>query len=59
MNKLPIVFVGTFVGGISLILTSDSGHITNYFSANLAGAMVSFFSGIYLALILYFHFKNH
>lgn len=51
---LPVVFLVTFLLGITLILTADTGMVANYASANIAGSIISLFSGVYLG-IYFFH----
>lgn len=57
-KALPVMMATIFIVGIALIITSDSGLIANYYSANIAGALLSCFSGIYLGICLYFHYKS-
>ena len=53
-NILPIVCVIAFVFGICLILTCNTGLFTsNINAAIIAGAIVSCFSGIFLAIHLW------
>lgn len=52
-KAFPIVFFLAFLAGIMLIVTSDTGIVAGYVSANIAGSIVSIFAGTYLAI--YFH----
>jgi hypothetical protein len=56
MKKIiPFICTIAFLVGIAIILTADTGIITNYESAHIAGAIISIFSGTYLGIYL-FHF---
>lgn len=55
---LPWVLTVVFLAGIVLILTSDFGIVANYHSANIAGALLSCFSGVCLTIFIYFHCKS-
>lgn len=58
MNKImPWIFSITFLAGIVFIITSDSGIVTDYLSATIAGILISIFSGIYLGIWLLFYCK--
>ena len=50
---MPIIYVIAFVIGIILIVTADTGLITSYYPALIAGIIISCFSGVFLAIYLY------
>ena len=51
---LPIIYIITFVIGIIIIITADTGLIGRYIpSLIVAGTIISCFSGVFLAIYLY------
>lgn len=50
---MPIIYVIAFVIGIIFIVTADTGLITSYYPALIAGIIISCFSGVFLAIYLY------
>ena len=59
MKKI-MVFISllSFIFGIMIICTADSGIVGNFVSANLAGGLISIFSGVCIAISVYFYYKN-
>lgn len=56
---LPIIYIITFIIGIFFIITADTGLITSYYQALIAGVIISCFAGIFLAIYLHeWHKKN-
>ena len=54
MKKLlPIIYILAFIIGIFLILTADTGLIASYYPALIAGAIISCFAGVFLAIYLH------
>jgi len=54
MKKLlPIIYVISFIIGIFLILTADTGLITSYYPVLIAGTIISCFAGVFLAIYLH------
>ena len=54
MKKLlPIIYILTFIFGIFLILTADTGLIASYYPALIAGTIISCFAGVFLAIYLH------
>lgn len=52
---LPIIFII----GIFFIITADTGLITSYYQALIAGVIISCFAGIFLVIYLHeWHKKN-
>ena len=49
---MPIIYVIAFVIGIIFIITADTGVITSYYPALIAG-IISCFAGVFLAIYLY------
>lgn len=59
MKKISfLAFILLFVVGILMICTSDTGFVGTSFSANLAGGIIAFFSGIWLTISVYFYLKK-
>lgn len=61
MNKNIIIFsllIFLFIFGIMLILKSDIWNLGDFYSMNLAGAIISIFSGIGLLIIFYINGKK-
>ena len=59
MKKLlPVIYLLAFAAGIFLVVTSDTGLITSYCPAIVAGAIISIFAGIFLAIYLHACHKN-
>ena len=50
---MPIIYVIAFVIGIIFIVTADTGLITSYYPALIAGVIISCFAGVFLAIYLY------
>ena len=50
---MPIIYVIAFVIGIIFIITADTGVITSYYPALIAGIIISCFAGVFLAIYLY------
>ncbi|MFR8999267.1 MAG: hypothetical protein ACLVIY_01425 [Anaerobutyricum soehngenii] len=50
---LPIIYIITFIIGIFFIITADTGLITSYYQALIAGVIISCFAGIFLAIYLH------
>ena len=50
---MPIIYVIAFVIGIIFIVTADTGLITSYYPALIAGIIISCFAGVFLAIYLY------
>ena len=50
---MPIIYVIAFVIGIIFIVTADTGLITSYYPALIAGIIISYFAGVFLAIYLY------
>lgn len=50
---LPIIYVIAFVVGIFFIVTADTGLITSYYPALIAGIIISCFAGVFLAIYLH------
>ena len=55
---LSLLFVACFIAGLAIILTADTGIMGNYFCSNLAGTLISLFSGICLTISVYSYFKS-
>jgi len=56
---LPIIYIITFIIGIFFIITADTGLITSYYQALIAGVIISCFADIFLAIYLHeWHKKN-
>ena len=59
MKKLlPIIYVLAFIIGILFIVTADTGLIASYYSALIAGAIISCFAGVFLAIYLHAWYKK-
>lgn len=56
---LPIIYIITFIIGIFFIITADTGVITSYYQALIAGVIISCFSGIFLAIYLHEWYKKN
>ena len=50
---MPIIYVIAFVIGIIFIVTADTGLITSYYPALIAGIIIRCFAGVFLAIYLY------
>ena len=50
---MPIIYVIAFVIGIIFIVTADTGLITSYYPALIAGIIISCFARVFLAIYLY------
>ena len=50
---MSIIYVIAFVIGIIFIVAADTGLITSYYPALIAGIIISCFSGVFLAIYLY------
>lgn len=57
-KTLPVLFAIAFVVGIIIILTADTGRVADYTSAQIAGTVISFFSGCYLGLYFFQLFRT-
>ncbi len=57
-KTFPIICILVFLVGIILIVTSDTGIVTNYVSANIAGSIICIFAGIYLAIYFHAYFRK-
>ena len=57
-KMIPVLFMFLFLVGIGMILTAADGVIANYESANVAGIIVSVFSGIYIGIFLHHYLKK-
>lgn len=55
---MPIIYVIAFVIGIIFIVTADTGLITSYCPALIAGVIISCFAGVFLAIYLYAWYKQ-
>ena len=55
---MPIIYVIAFVIGIIFIVTADTGLITSYYPALIAGIIISCFARVFLAIYLYVWHKN-
>ena len=55
---MPIIYVIAFVIGIIFIVTADTGLITSYYPALIAGVIISCFAGVFLAIYLYVWHKQ-
>ena len=51
---MPIIYVIAFVIGIIFIVTADTGLITSYYPALIAGIIISCFARVFLAIYFYF-----
>ena len=55
---MPIIYVIAFVIGIIFIVTADTGLITSYYPALIAGIIISCFARVFLAIYLYVWHKQ-
>ena len=49
---LPIIYIITFIIGIFFIITADTGLITSYYQALIAGVIISCFCRYILSNLL-------
>ena len=55
---MPIIYVIAFDIGIIFIVTADTGLITSYYPALIAGIIISCFARVFLAIYLYVWHKQ-
>ena len=55
---MPIIYVIAFVIGIIFIVTADTGLITSYYPALIAGIIIGCFARVFLAIYLYVWHKQ-
>lgn len=57
-KTLPVLFAIAFVVGIIIILTADTGKVADYTSAQIAGTIISLFSGCCLCIYFLHLFRT-